>query len=194
MRTTHLRRPSQRTIATFLARLEGAAFSYPEVGASMGEFPPGYDHDHARVQVGEGAADFERARAALAAWTMFPASFTRIDPPEAPIEIGQTVAVSARAFGLWWLNAARIVYVIDEQRPTRSFGFAYGTIAGAHVESGEERFSIEADADGRVWYDVRSFSRPGQWITKAGYPLVRRLQRRFARESVAAMKAAVESR
>ena len=49
-----------------------------------------------------------------------------------------------RAIGLWWLNACRIVYVVDESGPISKFGFAYGTLPG-HVESGEERFLIEWD-------------------------------------------------
>jgi len=48
------------------------------------------------------------------------------------------------------------VYVIDETVPVRRFGFAYGTLP-AHVEQGEERFSVELHADGAVWYDLRAF-------------------------------------
>ena len=48
------------------------------------------------------------------------------------------MAVLARSLGLWWLNACRIVCVIDEDRPVTGFGFAYGTLPD-HAESGEER-------------------------------------------------------
>jgi uncharacterized protein (UPF0548 family) len=101
------------------------------------------------------------------------------------------VAVVARLFGLWWLNACRIVYVVDEQGPVQRFGFAYGTLPG-HAESGEERFTVEwREAAGAVWYDIQAFSRPRQVLARLGYPLARRLQRRFARGSAAAMRRAV---
>lgn len=49
------------------------------------------------------------------------------------------MAVVAGIFRVWSLNAARIVYVVDEPR---RFGCAYETLPG-HVERGEERFLIE---------------------------------------------------
>jgi uncharacterized protein (UPF0548 family) len=100
--------------------------------------------------------------------------------------------------GLWWLNAARIVYVIDDDATpalcaagvARRFGFAYGTLP-AHVEQGEERFSVELREDGGVWYDLRAFSRPRYWPVWLARPVARRLQARFVRESQLAMQAAV---
>jgi uncharacterized protein (UPF0548 family) len=101
------------------------------------------------------------------------------------------VAVIARLFGLWWLNACRIVYVVDEEEPVKRYGFAYGTLP-EHAESGEERFTVEwHEADDAVWYDIVAFSRPQQLLTRLGYPCARRLQKRFARDSVAAMRRAV---
>jgi uncharacterized protein (UPF0548 family) len=71
------------------------------------------------------------------------------------------------------------------------FGFAYGTLPG-HAESGEERFTVEwHEADGAVWYDILAFSRPRRLLARLGYPLARRLQKRFARDSAAAMRRAV---
>jgi len=111
--------------------------------------------------------------------------------PPGPLEVGQVVAVLGRAIGLWWLNACRIVYVVRETEPIRRFGFAYGTLP-AHAESGEERFLIEWDpATNEVWYDILAFSRPQLLATRLGYPVVRRAQRRFARESAARMQRAV---
>jgi uncharacterized protein (UPF0548 family) len=196
------RAPHEREIGAFLAAQMGGAtepaFSYQEVGASRhnAERPRGYELDHNRARIGEGAADFAAACAAVRAWRMFPAPWTRIAPTNAPIRVGQIVAMQAHALGLWWLNACRIVYVIDEpeRRETgevvRRFGFAYGTLL-AHVEQGEERFSVELHADGGVWYDLRAFSRPRYWPVRIGKPLARRLQARFVRESQASMRAAV---
>jgi uncharacterized protein (UPF0548 family) len=186
-----LRKPSQQVIHDFLARQRREPFSYPEVGQSRSGTPAGYDLDHNRVRLGEGPAVFEAACAALRRWEMFPGPWTRIEPAGTPLEEGNVVAMVAHALGGWWLNACRIVYVLDEAEPVSRFGFAYGTLTG-HVERGEERFSVELLADGSVWYDVRAFSRPRFWPVRLGYPLARRLQRRFVRESQAAMKRAVE--
>ena len=110
---------------------------------------------------------------------------------ETPIQAGQVVAVIARFFGLWWLNACRIVYVVDEEGPVQRYGFAYGTLP-EHAESGEERFTVEwHEQDDAVWYDIVAFSRPQQLLARLGYPFTRRLQRRFARDSAAAMQRAV---
>ena len=191
-----LRAPNQAAIATFLAELGDAdfppPFSYTEVGASRhnAERPRGYDLDHNRVQIGSGGHDFETACAALRAWRMFPAPWTRIAPANTPIGVGEIVVMQAHALGLWWMNAARIVYTIDEHGAERRFGFAYGTLL-AHVEQGEERFSVELRADGSVWYDLRAFSRPRYWPVRLGKGIARRLQARFVRESQASMKAAV---
>ena len=66
----------------------------------------------------------------------------------------------ARRFGLWWLSACRIVYVVDEAEPISRFGFAYGTLPD-HAGTGEERFLVEWDRQsGEVWYEILAFSRP----------------------------------
>ena len=93
--------------------------------------------------------------------------------------------------GLWWLNACRIVYVVDEPGPIRTFGFAYGTLPG-HVEKGEERFLIEWDkTTNAVSYDIRAFSPANRLLIRLGYPAVRRAEKRFGRHSAAAMFRAV---
>jgi uncharacterized protein (UPF0548 family) len=180
-----LRRPDEAAITHFLAGNLGE-LSYPEVGATNEEARvPGYDNDHNRVRIGEGEEAFLRAKESLRRWGHFPRRWVFI-LPLAPIEVGQTVAMCAYSFGVWWVSAARIVYVIDE--PDR-FGFAYGTL-DAHVECGEERFLIERLPDGSVWYDLRAFSRPRRWFIRLGYPLARRLQKKFVRDSQRAMIAA----
>ena len=193
-----LRPPTDGAVAVFLREQDASGqFSYADRGATRnpGAQPAGYVNDHNRVRLGSGEDEFARACAALRGWRMFPAGWTRIRPEAAPIRTGQTVAMIARALGLWWLNACRIVYLIDETAEggavVRRFGFAYGTL-DAHVEEGEERFSVELHADGSVWYDLRAFSRPRFWPVRLGQPLARRLQRRFVRESKAAMIAAVK--
>lgn len=195
------RAPTETDVAAFLTRQRGGAnrpaFSYGDVGGSRDDTrrPAGYTVDHNRVQLGRGRGAFDAACAALRAWRMFPAPWTRIRPEGAPLRSGETLVMQARALGFWWLNACRVVYVIDEPAGggdgvSARYGFAYGTLP-AHVEEGEERFSLELRADGSVWYDLRAFSRPRYWPVRLGRPLARRLQARFVRESQAAMRAAV---
>lgn len=179
--------PSQADIREFIARQGREKLSYPDVGASISGSPDGYDLDHNRVCLGHGEAVFKAACAGLARWEMFPRPWTRIEPANAAIEKGTVVAMLAQVYGLWWWNACRIVYTLDESTPIRRFGFAYGTLPG-HIESGEERFSVEWLANDTVWYDMRAFSRPRYWLVRLGYPLARRLQRRFVKQSQAAMK------
>ena len=62
-----------------------------------------------------------------------------------------------------------------------------------HVESGEERFQVEWNrSDDTVWYDILAFSRPNHVLTRLGYPIVRRIQKKFARDSATAMQLAVK--
>ena len=185
--------PSGPQVSAFLERQASDGFSYAEAGQSRLGRPAGYDVDDNEVCVGEGAADFAAASDALRRWEMFPAPWTRIDTIGTIIAPGETVAMTAHALGFWWVNACRIVYVVDEAAPLRCFGFAYGTLSG-HVEQGEEFFSVELRADDSVWYRVRAFSRPRFWPVRLAKPLARRLQRRFVRDSKVAMIAAVAKR
>lgn len=182
--------PSTHAITSFLQEQRELSLSYPEVGHSRDRSPMGYAIDHNRVELGQGEADFATACQALRDWKMFPGPWTRIVPDTTPLEKGQVVAMIAHVYGVWWLNACRIVYTLDETTTLRRFGFAYGTLPG-HVESGEERFSVELHPDGRVWYDLRAFSRPRYWPVRLAKPLARGLQRRFAVESKQAMQRAV---
>jgi len=81
---------------------------------------------------------------------------------------------------------------VDEEGPVKRYGFAYDTLP-EHPESGEERFTVEWRGDDAVWYDILAFSRPQQFLARLGYPLSRRLQKRFDRDSAAAMLRAVRS-
>ena len=174
-------------IRKFIASQRNRDVSYSDVGASRDTPPAGYTVDHNQVKLGEGPSVFEHATMALRRWRMFQLEWVELFWPSAPIAIGADVAVLVRVCGLWSLNACRIVYVVDETTPVRRYGFAYGTLPD-HAESGEERFSIEWHReDDSVWYDMLAFSRPRHPLARLGYPLTRRLQKRFARDSMAAM-------
>ena len=186
-----LRRPSTETIREFLASQSKLGFTYTAVGATASLPPADYVVDHTRIKLGQGEEVFMKAKAALGRWQQFRLGWVEVWSPETPIQTGEVVAVIARNVGLWWLNACRIVYVVDEEEPIQRYGFAYGTLPD-HAGTGEERFLVERDrASGEVWYDILAFSRPHLLLTRLGYPFVRRVQKRFGRESAAAMLKAV---
>jgi len=183
-----LTKPDRNAVQQFLNDRENDQFSYPEIGATDSEIPPGYNIDRNRAKLGVGSEVFDHAKTAIRDWKMFDLGWVELISRETPIEIGQTVAILVSHLGFYSLNAARIVYVIDE--PAR-FGFAYGTLT-EHGEIGEERFSVEYNADSNeVWYDILAFSRPASIIAKIGYPVARALQKAFARDSKAAMQRAI---
>ena len=185
-----LRKPSADALRRFLAAQRELPFTYAAVGATAETPPAGYVVDRTRIKLGEGEAVFRSAIVALRRWEQFRLGWVEAWPSDTPIQKGEVVAVMGRAMGVWWLNACRVVYAVDEAGPISKFGFAYGTLPG-HVESGEERFLIEWDRnDDSVWYDILAFSRPNHVLTRLGYPVVRRLQKRFGRDSAASMRRA----
>jgi uncharacterized protein (UPF0548 family) len=185
------RKPSIKTRRRILAFESTLDLTYTTVGATFGKtpMPAGYVVDSTRVELGRGQAAFDRARTGLANWQQFNLGWLEAFPNDTPIRVGETVLVIARAGGMWWTNAARIVEVLDDTSASSSrFGFAYGTLPG-HVETGEERFLIEWDlATDIVWFDILAFSRPRHWLVRLKRRRARAMQKRFAADSTAAMQ------
>jgi len=191
------RHPSSDTVEQFISSQQDLPFSYAQLGATKsqaGNVHRGYTVDHNRIKLGQGQDTYLRAMSALRSWRQFDLGWVTVVPPGKSLEVETTVAVQAKVFGLWSLNAARIVYVIDENEAGHTtFGFAYGTLPD-HVEDGEERFTVEwhKDEDDSVWYDIYAFSRPKHPLARIGFPITRMLQKRFARDSLAIMKSCVD--
>jgi uncharacterized protein (UPF0548 family) len=186
-----LRRPSAQMILEFLTSQSKLGFTYTAVGATASLSPAGYGLNHTRIKLGRGEEIFTKAKDALKRWEQFRLGWLEAWPPRTPIQTGEVVAVVAQNLGLWWLNACRIVYVVDETGSVSRYGFANGTLPD-HAGTGEERFLVEWDRmSGEVWYDILAFSRPQFFLIRLGYPYMRRVQRRFGRESAAAMLRAV---
>jgi uncharacterized protein (UPF0548 family) len=163
-----LRRPSLAAVQAFRQSQQKLDLTYAAVGATAGTPPEDYIVDKVRVKVGEGGAAYAAARAALHRWEHFRLGWIEAPQPRAAIRTGEVAVIAARTFGMWWLNAARIVYVVEEEAamsqqksaglPSEGsgvvsrFGFAYGTLP-RHAESGEERFLVEWDrTTDEVWY------------------------------------------
>ncbi len=184
------RKPSAETVRKFLDGQAGLDLTYVPVGATAHSAPADYRPNHTRLRIGSGRETFAKARAALSRWDQFRIGWAEVQPHDAEVRPGAVVAIVARRLGLWWLNACRIVYVVDEDEPGATaarYAVAFGTLPD-HVGSGEERFQVEWDAEtDAVWYDVASFSQPHLLLTRLGYPYMKWSQRLFSRQSAAAM-------
>ncbi len=144
----------------------------------------GYDNDKNQIFLGNGADVWAAAKVAMSEWAMFPDSWARIYYQNPTFTEGDIVVMCARVFGIWWLNASRILYVNDD---AHHFGFAYGTLPN-HVESGEELFQITRDEQGDVYYTLTAFSHPRFWAVRLTYPLSRYFQKKFVRDSLQKVK------
>lgn len=192
MISTH--KPSATAVEAFLVSQSKLDLTYDAVGATAAVPPAGYNVDHSRIKLGEGEQVFLAAKEALENWTQFRLRWLEARPLQPGIRVGRMVAVVGKSIGLWWVNACRIVYVIENEGGRDRFGYAYGTLP-AHAGRGEERFLVEWDRrDNSVWYDILAFSRPHGLFAHLGYPWLRIVQHRFGRASGAAMLRAVSFR
>ena len=188
-----LRPPTPAQVAAFLARSCEQAPNYAETGWSLdGRTPAWALAGRHRVRVGQGEACWERARAALRDGQMFQDWVLRQqeDVPAGgePVQLsrqGGTVALLVRhlgplgrgKWGLYSLIANRVLYLVDE--PGRA-GFGYGTLQG-HLVRGEERFLLERDAAGTVWFELSTFSCAALPFARFAQSFVQAAQRRGAR-------------
>ncbi len=171
-----------------LRQLAARAASQSGFAVSLGlegPVPAGFHPNPGSGEIGFGPEDFELAKAAIRDWRMFPDWVLLW--PRGPIAVGEIAIAGTRVLGLWAANACRIVQIIDEPR---RFGFVYATVSG-HALEGAERFIVHRAPDDRVTYEVFSISRTASLIPRLTLPLLRGIQRRFARDSVAAMRSAV---
>jgi len=184
-----IRRPSAREIERFLGASRDLPLSYAPIGLARTS-AGGFTLDEECALVGRGADAFHRAAAALRAWKHFELGWVELFADRAAIEPGAVVAVLARHLGFWSLNGCRVVYLTDDP-VVHQVGFAYGTLTN-HAETGEEIFQISRDpVTDDVKYTIRAVSRPRAALARLGSPLARRLQARFRRDSVLAIRRAV---
>lgn len=192
-RLLRLQRPTNSEIAACLSSAD-QPFSYSEVGATkaLSASLPGpsggrYDFDHREFPIGTGRELFERARDSLMAWRHLEIPWLEFHGASTPARPGQVVATLVSVAGFWFFNPCRVVYIERPQSPADVVAFAYGTLPG-HAECGEERFQVSFNATtGEVKYQIAAFSRPAIALSKLGYPIARRLQRRFAESSARAL-------
>ena len=123
---------------------------------------------------------------AILRFDVFPPSLLAGVVRRTPVEIGDTVGLRYHfvpEIDLFF--AARVIDRFEDATDRQwRCGFTYRTLKG-HPACGEETFVVEKElATGKITVALRSWSRPGLWIAKATYPIMRRLQLRAAREAL----------
>lgn len=177
-------RPSDKAIAAFLAEQERLEPSYDYVGATRdGVKPPGFHVDHWSAPLGSGDAVFERAKHGIRQWAAHHVSGVHIQPADAQVRVGQTVALLVKTGGLYMLASCRVVWIVDNEN---AFGFGYGTMPG-HPECGEESFVINR-AGNDVTFDINAISRARHPLAKLGGPVTRALQIQATKRYLSAMQ------
>jgi uncharacterized protein (UPF0548 family) len=154
---------------------------------------PGDAHDvHERVVAQEAPGPpepngpFEHLAQAVRGYRVFPPWMLERVCRREPVQVGDTVGGCYHLLpGIDLMFAARVTAVCDDKNgSTRRAGFTYQTLDG-HPELGEETFSVEKDeSTGRVSAALRSWSRPGAWLTRIAYPYARRCQLRAGRAAL----------
>lgn len=148
-------------------------------GGPARPLPRGFVHDRSVSFLGSGEREFAEACKVFDSWLHFDLGWVRVLNPQAPLAVGQLIGIEAHTLGLWSVNFS----IITEVRRTSSiFGFLY-TTTSVHVEEGQERFVLEMNNDGSVFYVIEAVSRPRATLAKIGYPVTRIMQRRFSGHS-----------
>lgn len=191
----YLSKPTPSRIARFLTTQAKLDVTYSELGATSGEPPSDAYVDHVAAEIGQGERTFVSAQNVLRHWRHFQLGWTELHPVNSLVEVGQTVVVLARLFGIWSMNADRVVDLFDTDDGTMArFGYTIGTLPG-HAEEGEERFSVEWNRrDDSVRFETIAFIRPHHLLTQIGWPYLRRVTDRFRREALQIVKQEANAR
>ena len=163
-----------------LSDLSGRRFTYPEVGATAGDLPPGYRQVRMSRRIGTGRQRFEAAADSVLRYGMLRGAGLAVSATAEVAEVGADVLGRLGPF----VAPCRVVYVIAE--PDRR-GFAYGSLPG-HAVRGEELFAVRYDpSDGAVYAEVVAFSRPATWWSRAGRPVLAVAQQVVSRRYLSAV-------
>jgi uncharacterized protein (UPF0548 family) len=152
-----------------IAELRAARLTYPEVGRTSSDPPPGY-RTFRRTTTLPATIDFDTAAQDLFHWQVQRRAGLRAAASSETIAPGAVVVLR---FG--WLPVrapCRVIYVVNE---LRCRGFAYGTLPG-HPETGEEAFILDLRDDGEATFTICAFSRPATAVAKLVGPLGRAAQ------------------
>ncbi len=172
-----------------LSAWETRAFS---ATADLGPQPGDKRDNHERVVAVEGPGlpdsngPARHLANAILRFDVFPPGWLSCLMRRTPVEIGDTIGLCHPLVpGLRLFFAARVTERFEhaDHKQWRC-GFTYRTLEG-HPACGEETFCVEKDlATGQITVALRSWSRPGIWIAKLTYPIMRSLQLRAARAAL----------
>ena len=177
-------RPSPARLQAALQWASGQDLTYPEVGATAGELPPGYAHLRREVRLGDGDEVFARANGALRHWGLHRQAGLLVHPEAQTTDPGVTVTLAVPLGPVWRLASCRVVWAVDE--PERA-GFAYGTLPG-HPERGEEAFVVERAGSGAVVFRLLVFAQPATVDARLLPPATRAAQLYYTSRYLQAMR------
>jgi hypothetical protein len=150
-----------------------------ERGPRPGDRRDSYERVVAHETPGAPAADgpFRRLARAVLAYEVFPPSLVTGVLPRAPLQPGDTYGICYHFLpGVDLLFGGRVTAAFDGPAGDGwRAGFTFRTLRG-HPAVGEETFSVEKDAAGAVTVGLRSWSRPGLWLTRLLRPWMRWMQ------------------
>jgi uncharacterized protein (UPF0548 family) len=176
--------------------MSGVGLTYAEVGATQsGDLPAGYRHVRRRADLGPAPA-FPPVVAGLRVWGVHRGAgiAVRTRAPEPAVGVTFAAGLGVGRLRLW--VPCTVVWVRDD---AKGYGYGFGTRPGAsrsatpaepaHAAlSGEEGFEVTLEPDGRVWFEIRAFSRPATWYARWGGPITRLLQDRVTDRYVLAAR------
>ncbi|RLN40862.1 hypothetical protein C2845_PM01G01580 [Panicum miliaceum] len=152
----------------------------------------GFFVNRSRVLIGSGADTFVQAKSALLSWRHLSLGWATVEP-ETAVKEGTRFCICYKEVipFPWVMLPLQIAYVMHNKPMSKGggsmFALGSGTLQG-HVLGGEERFSVEVDEEGRVWYEVVSLSKPAHILATLCYPYVQLRQKHFARQSGQAIR------
>jgi Domain of unknown function (DUF1990) len=150
-----------------------------EGGPQPGNWRDSYERIVAQEPPGPPEPDgpFEAVARAIFGYEIFPPKLVSGVLHRNPVQEGDTYGVLYHALpGIDFFFGGRVIGVFrEEQGGMTRTGFTFRTVVG-HPECGEETFWVEKDTEGRVKAGLRSWSRPGTWLTRMGKPYTRWVQ------------------
>jgi len=149
-------------------------------GPRPGDRRDAYERVVAREAPGEPqrGGPYRRLARAVRAYEIFPPRLVSGVLRRAPVEPGDTYGICYHFLpGLALFFGGRVTASFDgPDGGVWRAGFTFRTLTG-HPELGEETFYVEKDAaTGEVRAGLRSWSRPGLWLTRLVSPYGRRVQ------------------
>ena len=151
-----------------------------EQGPQPGDRRDSYERVVAHEAPGEPEADgpYRRLARAVRAYEIFPPQLVTGVLRRAPVEAGDTYGICYHFLpGVDLFFGGRVTESFDGPADgVWRAGFTFRTLHG-HPELGEETFFVEKDAaSGAVRVGLRSWSRPGLWLTRLAAPYARWVQ------------------